>query len=161
MTNLTTRDMDPEFSKLINQLPGLLEDLITSPLVERSNLGSLPEKGVYVFYEDKRPIYVGRTNRMRDRIREHGQPSGTSYTATFAFRLAKEKAETKDVDLKKLNKQLEKDPVFDNLYSKEKDRVSHMSVRTVEITKQDLQTLFEIYAIIGLGTTKYNDFDTH
>ena len=37
-----------------------------------------------------------------------------------------------------------------------------MTFRAIPVTDQLEQTLFEIYAILELGTiSKYNDFDTH
>ena len=35
-----------------------------------------------------------------------------------------------------------------------------MEVRTVAIEDQRVQVVFEIYAILALGTTKYNSFQT-
>ena len=36
-----------------------------------------------------------------------------------------------------------------------------MPIRAVEIEDQRVQTVFEIYAVLALGTTKYNTFETH
>ena len=36
-----------------------------------------------------------------------------------------------------------------------------MEVRVVEIMDPVLQAVFEIYAALTLGTTRYNRFDTH
>ena len=57
-------------------------------------LGELPEMGIYVFYENGKPIYVGRTKRMKKRISEHGSPSPTK-SATFAYLLAKKELEAR------------------------------------------------------------------
>ena len=35
-----------------------------------------------------------------------------------------------------------------------------MEVRAVAIEDQEVQAVFEIYAILSLGTTKYNSFET-
>lgn len=91
----------------------------------------------------------------------HGMPSGTSYDATFAFKLAKEEAKKRGVNVNRPRRQLERDPVFSAIYSREKGRVSRMSVRAIEINGPVLQALFEIYASMSLQTMKYNDFDTH
>ena len=152
--------MNNEFKELVDQLPSLLEQLLNSPLKPWGNLGSLPQKGIYVFFERGHPVYVGRTNRMRERIKEHGRRSSIN-SVTFAFKLAKEAAKRKEIDLSKQRVELAEDPNFAKLFSEAKERVSRMSVRVIEIDDPIIQTLFEVYASIALKTTKYNDFDTH
>ena len=154
------KNMNDEFKEFVDQLPGLLEQLVNSPLKPWGNLGSLPRKGIYVFYENKNPLYVGRTNRMGNRIREHGRRSSTHNSAPFAFNLAKKAAEEKGIDVNKTRVELEKDSTFANLFSEARERVSRMSVQVIEIGNPIIQTLFEVYASIALKT-KYNDFETH
>ena len=104
--------MNEEFRKLVDQLPGLLERLVSSPALHRSNLRRLPERGVYVLYEAKEPIYAGRSNRMKERILEHGRPSSRHNSATFAFNLAGEDARKKRIDVSMSRDQLQDDPAF-------------------------------------------------
>ena len=124
------------------------------------DLGSLPKRGIYVFYENGQAIYVGRTNRMRERIKEHGRPRSSHNSAPFAFNLAKKPADNKGVDLSQQRSSLEKDPVFADLFTQAKKRVSRMSVRVIEIDNPIVQTIFEVYAAMELKTP-YNDFETH
>jgi len=133
--------VNEEFGKLVNRLPHLLEQLDSSPALDRSNLRSLPKRGVYVFHEGETPVYVGRSNRMKDRILRHGRPSSGRETATFAFNLAKERAKQKGIDVSKPRAQLARDPCFGDLFSDAKQRVSGMSVRAVEIKDPIGQTL--------------------
>jgi len=155
------KDMNSEFKELVDRLPTFLDRLLNSPLKPWGNLGSLPQKGIYVFFEYGHPVYVGRTNRMGDRIKEHGRPSSTHNSATFAFNLAKKAAKRKEIDPSKQRVELEKDPTFAKLFSEAKERVSRMSIRVIDIDNPIIQTLFEVYASIALKTTEYNDFDTH
>lgn len=152
--------MNEKFKTKIDQLPHLFDQLADSEPKKRTNLANLPQKGVYAFFERSRPMYVGRSNRMKNRIMEHGRPKSDRYNATFAFRLAIEKAEKKGIDVKKLHAELEKDPYFAEVFSKEKERVSQMQIRTVEINDSLEQTLFEIYASVAFNT-KYNYFNVH
>jgi len=152
--------MNIKFKKIVDKFPVLIEQLVNSPARPWSNLGSLPQKGIYVFFENKHPIYVGRTNRMKNRIKEHGRPSSTHNSAPFAFNLAKKDAEEKGIDLSGSRIELEKNPNFINLFSKAKERVSKMSVRVIEINDPIIQTLFEVYVSIELNT-EFNKFDTH
>ena len=55
--------------------------------------GKLPcEKGVYVLYACGRPMYVGRSDKLADRLLDHGRPSSGSESASLAFNLARDKA---------------------------------------------------------------------
>ena len=153
--------MEDEFKVLIDKLPVLFETLANAGLKPWNNLGTLPQTGIYVFYENGRPIYVGRSNRMKDRIKEHGRPSSTHNSAPFAFNLAKKVAKGKEVDVSRRRCELEKDPIFSGLFLEAKERVSRMSVKVIEVDNPIIQTLLEVYAALSLRTTEYNDFDTH
>jgi hypothetical protein len=118
-------------------------------------------KGIYVFYEDECPIYVGRTDGMKRRLQEHGRPSSTHNSATFAFNIAEIEAVGKGIDVSRTRIELEKDPTFAPLFRKAKERVSGMGVRVVEVDDPIIQTLLEVYATIVLNTKEYNRFDTH
>jgi len=58
-------------------------------LIELNKSEPLPKEAIYVFYEGKTPLYVGRTNRLISRLQEHGAKYSTHYSASFAFLLAK------------------------------------------------------------------------
>ena len=153
--------MNKKFDEMIDQLPFLLNQLVNSPSKNRTSLGALPKKGIYVFYENECPIYVGRSNRIKERILEHSRPSSTHNSATFAFNLAKEVAIKKEIDInKKVRVNLETDSDFSRLFSEAKERVSRMSIRVVNIDDPIIQTVFEVYASIKFNTS-FNDFDTH
>lgn len=154
------KDMDNKFKKYVDQLPGLLEERGRQKIRFRDNLGNIPRKGIYVFFEHGNPIYVGRSNRVKERIQQHGRPSSGHNSAPFAFNLAKDAAKRKGIDVNKNRNELEEDPAFRDLFEKAKERVSLMSVQVIEINDPILQTLFEVYASIALKTP-YNDFETH
>ena len=152
--------MNTKFEEIINQLSDLMQQLVDYPLRQRNSLGDIPKKGIYVFYENNKPIYVGRSNRMKDRIQEHGRKSSYHNSATFAFILAKEIAHEEGIDIKKNRDVLESDSTFRNIFIKQKERVSRMNVRVIEINDPIIQTIFEVYVSMELNT-EYNDFDTH
>lgn len=152
--------MNDKFDEMIDQLPLLLEQLVNSPSKNRDTLGTLPQKGIYVFYENECPIYVGRSNRIRGRLQEHSRPSSTHNSATFAFNLAKEAAIKKEIDVNnKARLHLETDSDFSSLFSEAKKRVSRMSIKVIGIDDPIIQTIFEVYVSVKLNTL--NDFDTH
>ena len=153
--------LNREFQNISNQFPDLLERLVKSSPRFRSDLGEIPKKGIYVFYEDEKPIYVGRSNNLKRRIQEHGVRSSDRFSATFAFRIAINNAKKIKIDVNRLRSELEKDADFAALYDKAKERVRNMSVRTIEIDDQIIQTIFEVYACVALKTWEYNDFSNH
>ena len=127
----------------------------------RNELIDIPDRGIYVFYEGGYPIYVGRTNRMKNRIMEHGRQGSNHNIAPFAFNIAKNSAIGIEIATARSRNMLEKDPGFVPLFREAKDRVSRMLVRVIEIDDSIIQTLFEVYVSIALNTKEYNRFDTH
>ena len=148
--------MSITFQETIERMKPLMDKLNSSEKRKWDRYKEAPQKGVYVFYDKGKLLYVGRSNRMRDRIREHGSDSSDRYSATFAFKLLREalnEPEGKAEDIEKDHREE---------YRQQRERVRTMTFQAVPMTDQLEQTLFEIYAILELGTTpKYNDFDTH
>ena len=153
--------MSEEWNDLVKRMPILLKQLTSQPLRPWSDRGILPRKGVYVFYENEKPMYVGRTNNMSSRLNRHGNPSSGHTSATFAFNMAKREAIKRGMNVQMSRSQLEIAPAFTKLYLKAKARVAKMPVRVIEINDPIAQTLFEVYAVMCLNTREYNDFDTH
>ena len=151
-----------EFDSIIAKLPKLLEELEASAPLTRGEFHSLPQRGIYVFYDEVDvPIYVGRSNRLRSRLLEHGRQSSLHNSATFAFILAMEDCTTqKYVFPTKQRGLLQKVPEFRERFVDAKKRVSSMRVRVIEITDPVEQTIFEVYAALALGT-RHNSFENH
>ena len=82
--------MNNAFQGAIGNLKPLMDKLKGSEEHEWSDYRLAPEKGVYVFYKNGDPIYVGRSNNVRERIRKHGADSSDRHSATFAFKLLRE-----------------------------------------------------------------------
>ena len=155
--------MKGKFKEIVDKFPRLLEELENSQFFTRDELKSTLDQGIYVFYENDIPLYVGRTGRtgrFKTRILEHSRPSSGHNTATFAFLIAKEKAVTLNINVKRSRDILEKDPEFKKLYLDAKERVANMKIKLIEIDKPIAQTLFEVYAALELETL-YNEWGTH
>ena len=117
----------------------------------------VPQCAVYLFSEGEDHLYVGRTDRLRDRHREHW--SGRDNDAPFAFKLARHATD----NIKKggfTRKQLMDDATFSAAFHDAKDRVAKMEFRWVKEIDPNRQCLLEIYATIVLGA-RYNDFINH
>jgi len=144
-------------------MPLLLQRLLEQPLISIDKIGleKVPQKGVYIFFEGKKAIYVGRSNRLKNRLKEHSQKSSDHYSATLAFRIAKH--ETTDIQKKgrkQTNEQLMSNRNFLKEFNDAKERISKTKIRFIEVEDPIEQTLFEVYAYLELNT-KYNDFGTH
>jgi len=151
------------FKEIIGTFPKLLRELRSSEAFTCPEINTAaPEAGIYVFYDEyDHPLYVGRTDRMHERLREHSLPSSTHTSATFAFLLAKEIVAGNDaIDIHMPRKDLERDPRFKSLYTLAKKRVSKMKMRAIEIPDPVDQTLFEVYAALELKAP-YNDWENH
>jgi hypothetical protein len=118
----------------------------------------VPPRAVYMFSEGDDHLYVGRTNRLRHRHREHW--SGKSNDAPFAFKLAREKTGRMVAKGGLTRAELEIEPAFAAAFVEAKDRVAAMAFRWVEETDANRQCLLEIYATIALGA-RFNDFENH
>ncbi len=153
--------MKDKFSEYIQRMPVLLNELKGKPLLNRNELGDVPKSGVYVFYREGKPLYVGRSNRLKERIQEHGRPSSDHYSATLAFNIAKEMVNYKRNEHRVTTRNdLEKAPGFEKAFFLARKQVAEMQVKVIEIKDQITQALFEIYTALTLNT-KYNDFGTH
>ena len=153
--------MNERFKKLIEEMPGLLQSLESKPFRTRDNLVGIPEQGVYVFYENNKDLYVGRSNRLKKRIQEHSRPSSKKNSATFAFNIAGKAMARRGISMYVKRTELEQISGFNRGFVKAKKRVSKMKIRVVQIDDQIEQALFEIYAVLALKTSYYNDFRTH
>ena len=139
-----------------------MDKLNNSKVYSRDDSQHFPEKGIYVFFENGKPLYVGRTDRMKERVKEHGNRSSGHNSATFAFILAKEEAENKSlkINLKQKRELLERNSLFKPIYDEMKDRVSKMQIKVVEVEDPVEQTFFEVYAALEWDTP-YNVWENH
>ena len=155
--------MDQTFRELVESLEPKFQSLISMPPVRFSSLPSnLPERGIYLFSEGNEHLYIGRTNNLRKRLQNHCRLGGTHFTATFAFRIARETTGRTKATYTKAGSRSElcADPVFGPAFEASKRRVAEMDIRYVGEAGSTAQALLEIYAATVLRT-KYNDFDNH
>ncbi len=151
--------MHPKFAALADSLHPSFERLIArEPHTGPCRLPiDVPKCGVYLFSEGDDHLYVGRTDRLRSRHREHW--AGNHNDAPFAFKLARHS--TNNVTKGGVTrKALTLDPVFSVAFASAKERVAAMQFRWVEEADPNRQCLLEIYATIVLGA-RYNDFGNH
>lgn len=82
--------MNPHFAEVVESLHPSFEKLLEQGAVTTTTLPrGMPASGVYLFTEHGRHLYVGRSNRLRSRIRRHGAEQTKHNVAAFAFRIAR------------------------------------------------------------------------
>ncbi|SEJ91686.1 hypothetical protein SAMN05518849_11833 [Sphingobium sp. AP50] len=152
--------MDPSFAALVDNLPASLEKLLAC-LAHSGGLAlatSVPARAVYLFSEGDDYLYVGRTNRLRQRYLEHCR--GKHNDAPFAFKLSRHETGNLKEKGGRTRLALQDDLDFSDAFQKAKERVKSMAFRWVEVTDANEQCLFEIYATLTLKA-RFNDFENH
>jgi predicted GIY-YIG superfamily endonuclease len=156
--------MDPAFIRYAESLHPSFERLVAMPPDTIPTLPSdAPRECVYLFSEQGKNLYVGRTRHLKQRLRQHSIPSSQHNQAVFAFRLAREATGRLEAAYSGEGRRAAlatDDAVFAAAFKQAKARVRAMQIRYVEETDPLRQALLEIYASIVLATP-YNDFNTH
>jgi predicted GIY-YIG superfamily endonuclease len=155
--------MDPLFESFVNSLHPTFQRLLTMQPVKYDTLPKgMTASGVYLFSENGRHLYVGRSRNIKSRLGRHCRPGATHRMAAFAFRLAREQTGKLNATYKKKGSRsaLIQEPEFHDAFNAAKARIRVMDIRYVEESDPIRQTLLEIYTAMVLQTP-YNDFDTH
>ena len=118
---------------------------------------ALPEKGVYLFNENGKPIYVGRSNNIRRRYGDHTRPSSPT---SLGILIARRELNLRPDYRAGARKRLWADPKFKQAFERAKKRIIAMEFRAVEESDQTRQALLEVYCAVTLRTP-YNDFGNH
>lgn len=152
--------MNPRFQDHVDQLEPKFQQLISMPPLKIAMLqASTPKSGIYLLSEETAHLYVGRSKRLRERLRYHS--AERFLEASFAFLLAREATGFAKPTYTKTGsrRELQADPRFQLAFRAACNRIAAMDVRFVEESDPVRQALLEIYAAISLDT-KYNKFET-
>ena len=155
--------MNEQFRQHIESLHSSFEALLRCAPFDFASLPKqLPKAGVYLFSENGRHLYVGRTNTIRKRLQQHCRPGSSDNSAPFAFRLAREARNVQRATYKPEGSRVRllQDPDFALAFTESKTRLRSMQIRVVEESNPLRQALLEIYVALSLATP-YNDFDNH
>lgn len=147
--------MDPNFKQFVEMLHPSFERLMQMVTLKKG-------KCIYLLSEGQNHLYVGRTRKLGQRLRQHSIAGAQHNQAVFAFKLAREATGRLAAAYSALGsrKALCAEPVFADAFQQAKTRVRNMDLRFVEEGDPTRQALLEIYASV-VPHTKYNDFDTH
>ena len=155
--------MHPTFARLIESLePQRLALLQMQPVHFGALPKAMPERGIYLFSDGEEHLYVGRTNRLRQRLAGHCRPSASHFTATFAFRVARKRTNNLKATYREEGSRaaLLKDPKFAAAFKTAKASLAQLDIRFVEEKDATRQALLEIYVATVLETP-HNDFENH
>ena len=152
--------MSVKFDQSVAKMHKLFKVLESKPFLTKDKLAGIPEQGIYVFYEDGKAIYVGRSDHLKRRLKEHSRKSSKN-SATLAIKMAKKarrnmptlQSEKKEPPLK----QLMGNEDFKKEFKYAKCEIAEMKIRCVGIPDPIEQALFEIYAHLELST-EFNEF---
>jgi hypothetical protein len=161
--------MDAKFAALVERLHPSFDALMMRKPVTS---GALPDyevpkgekaKGIYLFTEGGQHLYVGRSNRLLQRYKNHWMAAKTEKEAAFAFKLARKATGFERATYQKgegSRKGLAVNPIFIDAFTQAKSRIREMEYRWVIEPHPTTQCLLEIYVATVLSTP-FNDFDTH
>jgi hypothetical protein len=154
--------MHPKFAAFAERLHPSFERLMAcEPITGARRLPlTAPSCGVYLFSEGDDHLYVGRTNRLRARHREHWASTSKQNDAPFAFKLARYATDNVKAKGGPTRLQLQANATFSEAFLAAKSRITAMQFRWVEEEDPHTQYLLEMYASVALDA-RYNDFENH
>lgn len=111
--------------------------------------------GCYVFLEDTKPIYVGISRTVFQRLLQHVKGT-THFDASLAYRIAVVEQEHRHTRSRRMeNKE------FRKLFNDAQSYLKKMTVAYVEIENSLVLYVFEAYCAMALDTHQWNTFRTH
>ena len=151
--------LQPYTIQMDNLFKELFEQFNKSDFLKKSDLPIF--RGIYVFYEKKDAIYVGRANNIRNRIFGHTRGSAGSESANFAFNLAKKDYANKGA-ITLSRKELMQVEEFKEIFRNHKLNLANVEFKCIEIKNDIVQTMFEPYLALKLKTYPINNtFENH
>jgi hypothetical protein len=152
--------MNSHFAQITEAIPELFAALAASePFILKRSVSQMRKAGVYAFFEDGRPVHVGRTRNLQERLRGHITKNQNS--ATFAFKRTR-RALGISPTYKKIGSraQLTNDGTFGPEFTRQIACVKAMEVRFVETPDPVTQYLLELYAHVEWNLP-LDEFENH
>jgi hypothetical protein len=111
--------------------------------------------GCYVFIDETRPVYVGISRGVVNRIVQHVNFE-SHYSASLVYRMA-----TDDYPHEMKRDQAMKDDQFRNVFLTAQGRLREMSVAFIQVDNDVELYMLEVMAAMRLDTGVWNSFRTH
>jgi predicted GIY-YIG superfamily endonuclease len=145
--------MDESFKALVESLHPAFQQLISMEPISIEKLPKgLPSQCIYLFSEDGKPPYVGRTKQFPNRLRQHSSDWAQHNQAVFAFKLAREITGNLHAAYTSEGSRIAllRDVQFAAAFAESKRRIRKMELRYICETDALRQTLLEVYAVVAL-----------
>ncbi|MBB4288808.1 hypothetical protein GGE16_000824 [Rhizobium leguminosarum] len=160
--------MNERFAEIVARLPERFEELMRmTPVRNGIARPDMKGSGVYLFSEqmvdNEAPLYVGRTDRLDKRYREHTGQSSDHNKAPFAFKLARIETGRLRAPYRRggeTRAALMTDPDFVAVFRRCLQRVSTMNFRYVLEADPTTQCLLEVYCSVALQS-QHNTWKNH
>ncbi len=111
--------------------------------------------GCYVLIEEKKPVYVGISRSVLQRLRQHVRGT-THFDASLAYRIA-----AKKMPHGKTRTQAMEADEFKKPFADAKEYLRGLMVGYVKINNPLALYIFEPYCAIEFDTSEWNTFETH
>ncbi|MGO9599652.1 MAG: GIY-YIG nuclease family protein [Isosphaeraceae bacterium] len=152
--------MDEKFRSIVEALQPKLDELLGMVPIRPDPLpAGVPLRGVYLLSERERHLYVGRSNKIPIRLRDHC--GGTHKKAAFAFKLAREATGCTNPTYQRSGSrdELMTRVEFVAAFQEAQARTRILDLRYVQEDDPLKQCLLEFYVSVVLATP-YNGWDT-
>src|SRR6516165_10415046 len=152
--------MNERFRRVVEALQPKLDELLRMEPIRPDPLpADVPLCGVYLLSEGDRHLYIGRTDAMPTRLRNHC--SGSHRQAAFAFKLAREATGfTRPTYQRRGSRdELMTKVEFEAAFREAQARIRNMDLRIVWEDDPLRQCLLEVYVSVALDTP-YNRWNT-
>ena len=155
--------MSKSFGKYVSKLEKCTQALLLSSRYKIADglPRNVPSKGIYLFSQGGKHLYIGRSDNIRRRMGLHTRPSSTHNQATFAFRMARKELGIPLPTYKPEGSRsdLASNPRFLSAFQAAKSEIREMEVHFLAEEDPIMQVLLEIYISLTLDTP-YNEFKT-
>ena len=112
-------------------------------------------KGCYVLIDKTKPIYVGISRFVLQRLQQHVKGT-THFDASLAYRIA-----SKNMPHKHTRSMAMENEEFKEQFDKAKTYIRNLNVAFVEIDNPLELYIFEPFCAMELNTSEWNTFETH
>lgn len=131
----------------------------SEPFKDKGVMWQKGKAGVYAFFENGKPVHVGRTRNLQNRLRGHITRS--HFSASFAFKRARRQLGiVATYKTEGSRGKLVEDPTFSAEFVRQIESTKVMNVRFVEVSDPISQYLLELYAALH-WELPLDEFDTH
>ena len=149
-----TPSVDDRFADIAGGLRDQLEVLLAQPVRTFESFSETePQGGVYLFTENGRHLFAGRTNRLYQRLLNHCRGSTAENRSLLKLSLIVEDSVFLERPMRKASwAEVAKLPGFSDAFARAKGRILKMEIRFIEERDDLAQLLLEIYCKAVLQT---------